>query len=161
MSQFLCTKMMLWLSRSAPSLQETEGRSSITLLLCSSCIRRQASWGNSPDVKTEKLILEGMPVVRPRFWQRWLSSLSLWSSWPSTAVKAKLCYYALQHNGDYGHFQFKGTQLLSHFLCAWSCLVVGQGFKPWGAWRPSGSIPPCARSSLPQVVLPVEPSMKI
>jgi len=36
--------------------------------------------------------------------------------------------------------------LFSSFTqCAWSCLVVGQGFKPWGAWRPSGSIPPCAR----------------
>jgi hypothetical protein len=25
--------------------------------------------------------------------------------------------------------------------------VVGQGFKPWGAWRPSCSIQPCARGS--------------
>jgi hypothetical protein len=50
-----------WLSRSAPpALLRAEGMFALSFDSC-----KRTSWGNSPDLKTEKSILQGMPVSGP------------------------------------------------------------------------------------------------
>ena len=68
-------------------------------------------------------------------------------SWPCQLGTVLESYYIKNKTGLLISTGFWNSPPKQH-QCAWSCLVVGQVFKPWGFLSPSGLISTCTRQRI-------------